>query len=124
METQEGQVQPSAPPQNIVYPNLESQEVQQLPQIVIVKPQPNPTIVVQQSGQVREDSITDLTPILYCTCCAVFFIPFGWVFGTIILCWVGRLERMKSPSEQRAYRTLCFCMILNFILWFALLPAL
>lgn len=63
----------------------------------------------------QEENHTDVAPILYCSCCILFFVPFGWVFAIAASCWFTRLRRPKTERELRAYKVLQVCMVINII---------
>lgn len=92
---------PQQPPNQLQYQQRQHPPVQH---VMYVNPQ-----------ELSQENHTDISPVLYCSCCALFFIPFGWIFAIVALCWFQRLKRPKTKSEMTAYKALQICMIINII---------
>lgn len=76
------------------------------PQIRILVEEP---IVFQRSNE------TGVAPMLYFASCALFFLPFGWLIALLSICWLRRLNRPLTIPEERAFRFLYICIMVNFI---------
>ena len=80
---------------------------------------PNPPIIrvlIQEEPVSERNNDLGIAPALYCASCALIFLPFGWLFALGAVCWYSRINRPKTIPEERAYRFLYICIMVNFIL--------
>ena len=101
------------------YPNLPPQ--QNIPYSQPSQPQEIHVIHVRQEPVQQQPPPNDdlgIAPALYCACCAIFLIPFGWIIGIAAGCWVSRLSKRRqlSRSEKTATKVLHICLWVNLIL--------
>ena len=84
--------------------------------------EPAPIIIqVHEREPAVNQNALGIAPMLYAASCALFFIPFGWIFAIIAMCWYSNLRRQHTYPEKRAYRFLSICVIINFVLTILLL---
>ena len=98
------------------YPAQPAQPVPSAPQ------EPAPIVIeVHERAPAINQNALGIAPMLYAASCALFFIPFGWIFAIIAMCWYSNLSRQHTYPEKRAYRFLSICVIINFVLTILLL---
>jgi hypothetical protein len=102
-QSQPPQSPPQPPPQPYVQPYV--QPYRQQEHIIIIEPQ-------EPYAPQQQDRL-GIAPILYCACLALIFLPFGWFFGLIALCWYNTLTRQPTQSEKTAAKILTICLWVN-----------
>lgn len=124
---QEGYPNPSAPPIDIdniemynyadpeIPPEPPKYEEPRKPSSVVEINEPEPNDNYDRNRNDNTNTYIDLAAFLYCMCCVIFFVPFGWLFGMCTIYLFAKIRRDKTWREKVAYMVLIVCMILNFI---------
>ena len=104
------------------YPALNNNQAAPPAPVPSAPQEPAPIVIeVHERAPAINQNALGIAPMLYVASCALFFIPFGWIFAIIAMCWYSNLSRQHTYPEKRAYRFLSICVIINFVLTILLL---